>query len=92
LYIIISLIVHRSCKTYSRTLRYTIVVCNHKLTDTSVYLLCVVENERGCKFINDISKVRGSSRVFIEDEDFVIKSKLLNAVIVVIHSVAHYVS
>ena len=65
------------------------VVCNLKLTDTSVYLPCVVENERGCKFITGISKVRGSSRDFIEDEDFVIKHKLLNAVRVMIHSVVH---
>jgi len=89
---LIALIVNRSFKTNSRTCRYKLVVCNLKLTDTYAYLPCVVENERGCKFITDISKVKGSLRVFIEDEYFVIKHKLLNAVSVMIHSVVHYKS
>ena len=68
------------------------VVCDLKLTDTSVYLPCVVENEIGCKYITEISKVRGSSRVFVEDKDFVIKNKVFNAVRVAIHSLLHYIS
>ena len=35
-----------------------------------VYLPCKDEHERGCSFITARSKVKGSFRVFIEDEDF----------------------
>jgi len=68
------------------------VVCDLKLTDTSVYLPCVVENERGCKFITEISKVRGIARDFLEDVDFVIENKLLNTRGVVNHSVVYNIS
>jgi len=38
-----------------------------------VYLPYKDENERGCKFITAKMKVKRSFRVFIEDEDFVMK-------------------
>jgi len=49
------------------------VVCHLLLTGVLNYLPYIVENERGCTFITAKSKVQGSFRVFIEDEDFVIQ-------------------
>jgi len=42
----------------------------HGLVD---YLPCIVENERGCKFLTASSNVQGSFRVFIDEEDFIMK-------------------
>jgi len=44
-------------------------VCDLLLIGMYNYLPYIVENERGCKFITARSKVHGSFRVFIEDED-----------------------
>jgi len=37
------------------------------------YLLCIVENERGCKFITANSKVQGSFRVFYRRREILYK-------------------
>jgi len=49
------------------------LVCDLLLTGMFVYLPYKDENERGCSFITARSKVKGSFRVFMEDEDFVMK-------------------
>jgi len=54
-------------------MRKQIVVCDLLLTGMFDYLPYIVEKERGCTFITARSKVEGGFRVFIEDEDFVMK-------------------
>jgi len=49
------------------------VVCDLLLTGMFNYLPYIVEKERGCTFITARLKVQGSFRVFIGDEDFVMK-------------------
>jgi len=54
-------------------MRTQMVVCDLFLTGMFDYLPYIDENERRCTFITARSKVQQSFRVFIKDEDFVMK-------------------